>query len=219
MQTFLNWFTLIIYTPVTNGEFKIFSQWIVNVRKNKLNYSNFILTFHWDLETWFWQQHYLSWSGLEILRLQQIHSDGHGKASICRIYDQIFSIKNFWNVQLESGSINVKRIYVKSFDVKSNNIDVEGTEQMLAYKMMIRLFTAVAKFFGIEVRYDWIPARSFLYWFTNILLLIVWCNIIYTVIFHCMNDNLRNIVQPLGILGISSSVIRKNKGVGKLDKM
>lgn len=90
---------------------------------------------------------------------------------------------------------------------KYDNIDVENTEHMLAYKTTIKLYGAFSKLFGVTVGYGWKPTRSVMFWLTNILLFVVWFSIVYTGYFHYMHGNLKRILEPLAIIGISSSVI------------
>lgn len=88
-----------------------------------------------------------------------------------------------------------------------DNIDAENTEHMLAYKTTMRLYGVFAKVYGITVDYSWRPKRSFMHWFTWVLLSCAWFSIIYTVYFHYARGNFKRILEPLAIGGISSSVI------------
>lgn len=90
---------------------------------------------------------------------------------------------------------------------KQNEFDAEYTEHMVAYKMTIRLYAAFAKFYGIDVSFDWIPQNHFLFYFAYFQLFTAWSSAAYTIILHYLNGNYRRILEPLAIVGLAASVI------------
>lgn len=91
------------------------------------------------------------------------------------------------------------------------DINVEYTEHMLAYKFMMRIYSIFADCFGITVKYTHRPVRTFMFWFASFLLFFTWITIIYTVAFHCSNGQYSRVLEPLAISGIAFSVIKTSR--------
>lgn len=88
-------------------------------------------------------------------------------------------------------------------------IDIESREHMRAYRHMMKIYSAFAMFFGINVSYSYRPTRSYMFWFANFMLIATWTNIIYTVTFHCKNGQYKRVLEPLAISGVAYSVNRQ----------
>lgn len=92
-------------------------------------------------------------------------------------------------------------------------IDPEDTEHMLVYGKLIKYYETFMLFFGTKARYDWKPEKNFLFWTTYGVIYMVWLSIVYTIGLNCYYGSYSRIMEPLAIIGISSSVKKMCKSV------
>lgn len=85
----------------------------------------------------------------------------------------------------------------------------EDREHVQIFEKIYDLFAFYAKFFGIEVKYDWIPHKHFMFWFAMSLLVSFWLCMLYTQYVYVRNGEIMKILEVFALYGFAFSV--KNK--------
>lgn len=91
-------------------------------------------------------------------------------------------------------------------DLSAAEIDVEQTDRMIAYRQALSYYEKFGALFGTKVAYDWKPMNYVGFWFTNLVLSSAWFCMIYTLVLHWINADYIKILEPLAIMGVTSSV-------------
>lgn len=107
---------------------------------------------------------------------------------------------------MATGSNFPKHRADNEIDIACREDDIQKSEGMMAYKKVIWFFEIFCPVFGTTLRYDWVPARHFLVWFTTFLIVYDILIVVYTVMFHYNNGNYSKILEPLAMVGVTSSV-------------
>lgn len=88
-------------------------------------------------------------------------------------------------------------------------VDPECTEHMEAYKLFIKRYATLGYLFAQRPFYRWTPEDHFLYYYVCFILTFIWSGIFYSIFYHAHNGNYLAVMEPLAIVGVSSSVIGK----------